>query len=185
MQLPPEAASLEGFRVVLDKWDIGPQISGRVLVASSNPGELAQKIQQTMPQFALQNITTDGKPVAFDLPKQLTAMLGNGSQGWIAANNKALVAGVGTGEDAQLGTALAAPAGDGSTLMRMHMDGKMYDVLGSWMQRMVAVLPSASQANLQQSMAVMTALSKIVKSINGTVSLTADGVQLNTSMTHR
>jgi len=185
VQMPPETASMLGFRVVLDKWDIGPQIAGRMLVASSNPAELAQKIQQTMPQFALKSIPTDGKPVAFDLPPRLQATLGGGNQGWIAANANALAVGIGDGEDAQLGSALNAPAGNGDTLLRMHFDGKMYPLLGSWISRFAAAMPATSQAQVQQEIAAFNLMGKMIQSADMDVQIDARGLHIDSVVRHR
>ena len=185
VQMPPEAASLLGFRLVLDKWDIGPQIAGRALVASSDPAELAQKIQQTMPQFALKSIPTDGKPVAFDLPPRLQAMLGGSNQGWIAANDKAVAGGVGEGEEAKLGGTLTAAAGNGDKLLRMHFDGKMYQLLGSWMGRFAAMAPAQSQAQVQAQVALFTQMSKMVESGDIGVKLDDKGLHFETDVKHR
>ncbi|TAN06193.1 MAG: hypothetical protein EPN36_04540 [Rhodanobacteraceae bacterium] len=185
VQMPPEAASLLGFRVVLDKWDIGPQIAGRVLVASSNPAELAQKIQQTLPQFALKTIPTNGKPVAFNLPPRLQAMLGSGSQGWITANDKALAVGVGDGEDSKLAGALSAPAGNGDTLMRVHFDGKMYQVLGSWIGRVAAMQPAANQAQVQGQVAMFNQMSRMIGAVDLDVKLDDSGLHVESDVKHR
>jgi len=185
VQMPPEASSMLGFRIVLDKWDIGPQIAGRMLVASSNPAGLAQKIQQTMPQFALKSIPTDGKPVAFDLPPGLQATLGGGSQGWIAANANALAVGIGDGEDTRLGKALNAPAGDGDTLLRMHFDGKMYPLLGSWISRFAAAMPATSQAQVQQQVAAFNLMGEMIQSADMDVKIDAKGLHVESVARHR
>jgi hypothetical protein len=185
VQMPPEAASLLGFRVVLDKWEAGPQIAGRALVASSNPAELVQKIQQTMPQFALKTIPIDGKPVAFDLPPRLQAMLGGSNQGWIAANAKALAIGIGDGEEARLGDTLGASAGNGDKLLRMHFDGKMYGIFASWLGRFAAMAPAASQAQVQQQVALFNQMSKMVASGDVDVKLDNDGLHFETEVKQR
>lgn len=185
LQMPPEAASMLGFRVVLDKWDIGPQIAGRMLVASSNPAELAQKIQQTMPQFALKSIPLDGKPVAFDLPARLQATLGGGSQGWIAANTKAIAVGIGDGEETRLVDALTAPAGNGDTLLRMHFDGRMYPLLGSWISRFAAAMPATSQAQFQQQVAAFDLMGKMIQSADMDVTIDARGLHIDSAVHHR
>jgi hypothetical protein len=185
VQMPPEAASLLGFRVVLDKWEAGPQIAGRALIASSDPAELVQKIQQTMPQFALKTIQTDGKPVAFDLPPRLQAMLGGNNQGWIAANDKALAVGIGEGEEARLGDTLGAPAGNGDKLLRMHFDGKMYGIFASWLGRFAAMAPATSQAQVQQQVALFNQMSKMVASGDVDVKLDNDGLHFETDVKHR
>ncbi|MBU6415721.1 MAG: hypothetical protein KJS83_00965 [Xanthomonadaceae bacterium] len=183
--MPPEAVSLLGFRLVLDKWDIGPQIAGRMLVASSNPAGLAQKIQQTMPQFALKSIPIDGRPVAFDLPPRLQAMLGGGNQGWIAANSGALAAGIGNGEDARLGNALSAPAGNGDTLLRMHFDGKMYPLLGSWISRFAVAMPATAQTQVQQEVAAFNLMGKMIQSADVDVKVDARGLHIDSVVQHR
>jgi rRNA maturation protein Nop10 len=185
VRLPPEAASVLGFRVVLDRWDAGPQIAGRALVASSNPAALAQKIQQTLPQFALKTIPTDGKPVAFALPPRFSAMLGGGKQGWIAADANALAIGAGDGEDAKLAGTLGAPAGDGDRLLRMHFDGKMYGVLGSWMGRFAVMAPTANQAQVQQQVAAFQQMGKIIGSVEADVRLDDKGLHFEADITHR
>jgi hypothetical protein len=185
VQMPPEAASLLGLRVVLDSWEAGPQIAGRVLVASSNPAALAQRIQQTLPQFALKTLSTDAKPVAFDLPARVQATLGGGSQGWIAANDKALVIGAGNGEEAKLAEALNAPAGDGERLFRMHFDGKMYGVLASWMGRLAAMAPAESQAQFEQQAAMFQQMGKVVASGDADAKLDDKGLHFDIGVKHR
>jgi len=185
VQMPPEAASLLGLRVVLDSWEAGPQIAGRVLVASSNPAALAQRIQQTLPQFALKTLSTDAKPVAFDLPARVQATLGGGSQGWIAANDKALVIGAGNGEEAKLAEALNAPAGDGERLFRMHFDGKMYGVLASWMGRFAAMAPAESQAQFEQQAALFQQMGKVVASGDADAKLDDKGLHFDIGVKHR
>ena len=185
VQMPPEAASLLGFRIVLDKWDIGPQIAGRALVASSDPAGLTQRIQQTMPQFALKTIPIDGKPVAFDLPPRLQAMLGGSNQGWIAASDKALTAGIGDGEEARLGGTLTAASGNGDKLLRMHFDGRMYQLLGSWIGRFAAMMPATNQAQVRQQVDLFNQMSKMVASADFDVKLDDDGLHFETKVKHR
>ncbi|MGH8216184.1 MAG: hypothetical protein ACREPZ_10885 [Rhodanobacteraceae bacterium] len=185
VQMPPEAASLLGFRVVLDQWEAGPQIAGRLLVASSDPAALAQKIQQTLPQFALKSIPTNGQPVAFALPPRLQAVLGGGNQGWIAANDKALAIGVGADEQAKLAGTLTAAAGNGDRMMRVHFDGKMYGVLGSWMGRIAAMAPAASQAQVQQQVAAFQQMGKMVASVDADGRLDDKGLHFDIDVTHR
>ncbi len=185
VQLPPEAASLLGVRFVLDKWEAGPQIAARVLVESSNPTEQVQKIQQTLPQFALKTIPADGKPVAFDLPSKFQAMLGGSNQGWIAANANALAMGVGDGEEANLPATLTASAGNGDRLLRTHFDGKMYGALGSWMGRFAAMVPAASQGQVQQQVAAFQQMGKMIESVDSDVLLDDKGLHFEAEVKHR
>lgn len=184
MAMPPEAASLEGVRLILDKWEAGPQLAGRLLVASSNPAELAQKIQ-SMPMFAMKTLATDGKPVAFDLPPGAQAMFGGATQGYVAANASALVAGFGAGEDAKLGDALTAAAGNGDTLFRLHSDGRIYAQVAGWMQRLATRLPSASPAQTQHTIDMMQNWSRLVKSQDFDVRLDANGLHFEGTTIHQ
>lgn len=185
VQMPPETASLMGFRLVLDRWDAGPQIAGRLLVASSDPAALARKIQQTLPQFALKSIPTNGQPVAFDLPPRVQGALGGGTQGWIAASANAIAIAAGDGEQAKLAATLTAPAGNGDRLLRMHFDGKMYGVLGSWMGRVATMAPAASQAQVQQQVAAFQQMGKMVASVDADARLDAQGLHFEVDVTHR
>lgn len=186
VQMPPEAASLLGIRVVLDQWDSNPtRIAGRVLVASSNPAELAQKIQQTLPQFALKTIGTDARPVAFGIPPNLQPVFGGNAQGWIAANPDAVAAGAGAGEDASLPRMLAAPAGNGDRMLRMHFDGRMFRTFADWMGRFAAIAPGATQARLQQRTAAFRQMSQIVASEDIDVKLDANGLHFDCVVKHR
>jgi hypothetical protein len=185
VQMPPEAESLLGFRMALDKWEAGPQIAARVLVASSNPAALVQKIQQTLPQFALRSIGTDGKAVAFDLPPRMQAMLGGGNQGWVAANHQAIAAGLGQGEDAKLAATLNAAGGNGDQLLRVHFDGKMYGVLGSWIGRFAAMAPAANQAQVQSMASLFQQMEKIVAAVDMDVKLDDKGLHIEADARHR
>ncbi|HEX5352751.1 MAG TPA: hypothetical protein VFW60_01590 [Rhodanobacteraceae bacterium] len=184
VRLPPQAASLLGFRVVLDKWDIGPQIAGRALVASSNPTELAQMVQRTLPQFALKTIPNNGKPVPFQLPPRMQPMIGSDS-GWVATNDKALAVGIGDGEDTRLADALAAPPGNGDKLLRIHFDGKMYQVFGSFISRFAAMAPAAGQARIRQQAAMLAHLQKLIASGDMDVKLDGQGLHLESVVQHR
>jgi hypothetical protein len=186
VQMPPEAASILGFRVVLDTWNTDPtQITGRVLVASSDTAALTQKLQQTLPQFALKSIPTDGKPVAFQLPPQFQTMLGSGTQGWIAADAHSLALGVGNGEDGKLAGTLTDAAGNGDRLLRMHFDGKLYQLFANFIGRFTAMMPPQKQAQMQQQVALMTLMSKMIQSADMDARLDDKGLHFDVDVRHR
>jgi len=70
---------------------------------------------------------------AQQMPADMTATLGQPA--WVAMSDKALVLGIGTGEDAKLGDMLKTPEGDAGRMMRMHLTGDMYQ---TWVQAMEA-----------------------------------------------
>ncbi|MGH8112984.1 MAG: hypothetical protein ACREPL_13865 [Rhodanobacteraceae bacterium] len=185
VQMPPEADSLLGFRVVLDTWTDGGQVAARGLVASSDPAALTRQIQQTLPQFALKTIPTDGKAVSFDVPPRLAAMLGGSAQGWVAANSYALALGVGAGEGAKMPATLTAEAGNGDRLMRVHLDGRVYALLGDWLGRLAGGVPGTSQAQIQQQAAALSEMGKLVASGDMDVKLDGTGLHLEADVKHR
>lgn len=184
VQLPPELDSLLGFRLVLDQPDQDWQIAGRVLVASSDARAWAGKVEQTLPQFALKSIPSDGKPVAFDLPPNLRPMLGGSGQGWIAANAHAVAIGVGDDEGAKLPEMLGAAAGHGDTLLRMHADGRMYPWLAGWIERFAAPMPPDRQAEARQTAAMLERMGRAVASQDLAVKVDDTGfhVQIDTRL---
>lgn len=176
VQMPPEAASIVGFRAVLDGADAGADVTGRVLIASSDAPALARHVEQTLPQFALKTIPPDGKPVAFDLPPNLRPMLGGSSQGWLAADGQAIALGIGGGEGPKLTGMLEAPAGNGDTLMRMHAQGAMYPLLAAWIDRFAAAMPPARQPQARQTAAMLERMGKAVASQDVALQLDDQGL---------
>src|ERR1700761_1988844 len=132
----PPFGDMQGLRIVLDTFAPDPnatlpKFSGRVLLASSNPTGLIAMGQMAMPALGQLKLSNDGKPVA--LPADMTATLGQPA--WVAMSDKALVLGIGAGEDAKLGDMLKTPEGDAGRMMRMHLTGDMYQ---TWVQAMEA-----------------------------------------------
>ena len=80
---------------------------------------------------------------------------------------------------------MTASAGKGNKLLRMHFDGKMYGILGSWMGRFAAMAPAASQAQVQQQVELFNQMSKMVESGDVDVKLDSDGLHFETDVKHR
>jgi hypothetical protein len=86
--------------------------------------------QMMTPALAQLKLTSDGKPAP--LPTDLTRMIGQPV--WAAMGEKALALGIGAGEDAKLADTLKEPSGEAGRMMRMHLDGAMYQ---SWIKLMM------------------------------------------------
>ena len=132
----PGVADLQGLRIALDSFApdanaLLPKFSGRVVIASNNPAGLLALGSVGLPALGQLKVSNDGKPV--QLPAQMTQSLGEPA--WVAMGDKALVLGIGTGEDAKLGDMLKASEGDAGRMMRMHLSGDMY---GAWVEAMQA-----------------------------------------------
>jgi hypothetical protein len=183
-QMPPQAASLLGMRVVLDNLVLGggpassPQVAGRLQVASTDPNALLQEAQKNLPQLAITPVKADGKPIAVTLPPQLQSLSGGASQGWIAADRHSIGVAMGAGEDARLATMLAADAGDGSTLLRMHLEGKLYGIFADFSDSLVKKMPPAMQPQLQQQGGMMRLYAKWLRSVDARVVLDDEGLHV-------
>jgi hypothetical protein len=81
--------------------------------------------------------------------------------------------------------ALNASAGNGDTLLRMHFDGKMYPLLGSWISRFAAAMPSTSQAQVQQQVAAFNLMGEMIQSADMDVKLDAKGLHMDSVVQHR
>jgi hypothetical protein len=183
-QMPPQVASLLGFRIVLDKLVLGggpassPQMAARLQVASTDPDALLQLAQKNLPQLAITEVKADGKPIAVTLPPQLQSLAGGASQGWIAADQHSIGIAIGDGEDTRLASMLTADAGDGSGLMRMHFDGKLYGTFADFSDSLVAKMPPAMQPQLQQQGEMMRLYAKWLRSVDARVTLDDEGLHL-------
>lgn len=141
----PPFGDIRGIRIVLDSFAPAPAggaiptVTGRVLLATKNPAGLIAMAQAVMPPLASVKLTNDGKPVA--LPTDLTAMVGQ--PGSAAMNDKALVIGLGAGEDAKLGDMLKDSTGDKGRMFRLHLTGEMYS---KWVDLMAEKADQMAQA---------------------------------------
>ncbi|MCP1374024.1 hypothetical protein [Dyella lutea] len=131
----PPFGDLLGVRIALDSLNAGngqgmPGFTGRIVVGTKNPAGLLAMGQMMTPALAQLKVSPDGTPVA--LPADMTRILSQ--PGWIAMGEKALALGIGTGEDAKLADTLKQPGGDAGQMMRLHLDGAMYQ---SWVKLMM------------------------------------------------
>ena len=64
-------------------------------------------------------------------------------------------------------------------------DGKMYGIFASWIGRFAAMAPAASQAQVQQQIALFNQMGKMVESGDVDVKLDNDGLHFETDVKHR
>lgn len=138
----PPFGDMLGLRLALDSFAPGksggmPSFTGRIVVGTSNPSGLLAMGQMMTPALAQLKISADGKPVA--LPADMTKMIGQPV--WAAMSSTALALGIGAGEDTKLADTLKEPGGDAGRMMRMHLDGSMYQ---SWIDMMQSRIDSLS-----------------------------------------
>jgi len=139
--LPP-LGDLLGLHVSLDTLnlaalessDVKPKLSGRFMVATSNPSGLVTMGGMISSAITELKLTPDGKPLA--LPAQVTEALG--MPVWAAMSDKGVALAVGQGEDSKLADTLKAPTGDAGRIFRMHLNGDMYQTWVKAMQQQSA-----------------------------------------------
>ena len=140
----PPFGDMLGLRIALDslapgKDSVMPAFSGRVVLGTSNPEGLLAMGQMMVPALAQLKPARDGKPQP--LPKDMASMLGQPA--WLAASEKALALGVGSGEDSKLADMLKESGGAAGQMTRMHISGAMYV---SWLQLMEQKLDTLAAA---------------------------------------
>lgn len=147
----PPIGDVRGLRIVIDSFKAAataqqmPQFTGRVVLATRNPaGLLAMGQAMLGGSFKL---AADGKSAP--LPQNITGMLG--MPGFAAMNDKAIVFGLGAGEDAKLGELLSASTGDAGRVSRLHLNGDMYrswvDVMAEKAQTYASSMAEAAGAD--------------------------------------
>lgn len=138
--VPPPLSNLLGLRFTLDKLVLGQdgmpdtaQTAGRLLVASDNPLLMVSMAQLGLPALKDLRLAPDGKPVALpsgSLPQPIPL--------FVAANNSALALAAGSNAEAALPAYLAAPAGDGKTLLHVRVTGDFYGLYGELIDKLMS-----------------------------------------------
>jgi hypothetical protein len=143
-------------------------------MASDNPAAALAMAQLALPPLKDLKIAADGKPVA--LPAGTVPKLDRPA--FVAMSPKTLAIAIGNGEDATLGTYLAAPAASEPVFMRMSFNGKFYAMLGHVMERAQAMLPPDKQAQLVQQSKMMAVYESWIRSADVELVATPTGIAL-------
>lgn len=176
--IPPPLSDLTGVRVVLDslqlKADGKPDMSGRALFASNNPGAALAMAQLTVPALKDFKLAPDGKAVALPAgiaPAGVPPL-------YAAMSDKAIAIGAGTGEDARLKPLLDAPAANQPVFLRIHGTGKIYDLLAEFMNQAISKLPANADkaAQLQAQTKLFKMYATWIRSFDMTMSANAGGI---------
>jgi hypothetical protein len=177
--IPPPASDLTGARFVLDKAeprDGGmPDVAGKLLFGSNNPGAALAMAQLALPALKDFKLAADGKPVALPAglaPASIPPL-------FAAMSDKAIAIGAGTGEDAELGQFLAAPAAKESVFLRMHFSGAIYGLMARFAATMKARLPADGQARIDQQSKLFAIYEKWIRSGDIALSATPTGIALH------
>lgn len=175
--VPPPLSDFTGLRLTLDhfSWpaDGEPDLSARLLVATSNPQALVGMAQMALPALAQLSIPTDGTPVA--LPADtIPSSVGFVPTLSVAMNANAVALASGGGD---LKTYLAAPAASDGQLMRFGFTGGFYALFGDLMGRFGAMLPAENQADLATQRELYALYAKWIKQSDLRINATPKGLE--------
>lgn len=150
--IPPPASDLTGARFTLDKVDLNaaggmPDVAGRLLMTSNNPGAVLAMAQLAVPQLKDLKLAADGKPVA--LPAGLVPRP-SAPPMFAAMNDKGIAIGAGAGEEAALGAFLTAAPASEAVFLRMSFSGKLYALIAQSADKMKAMLPAEQKTQWDQ-----------------------------------
>ncbi|HVJ61103.1 MAG TPA: hypothetical protein VM555_00100 [Tahibacter sp.] len=177
--IPPPASDLTGLRMTLTKLTLDngagkPDFAGKTLVALTNPMSALAMGQLVSPQLKDLKIAPDGKPVALPadlVPAQVPPL-------FAAMNDKAIAISVGAGEDAALGTYLAAPPAAEPVFFRMYFTGALYGQLGEWTKTFAAMLPEAQRKDIDDQRAMFALYQKWIRGADIKLTAKPNGIEL-------
>jgi len=178
--VPPPLSDLTGLRVAISRFALGatpdavPEVSGKLLMATTNPMAALAMAQLAMPALQKVKITTDGKPVAIPadaLPPMVPPIS-------VAMSDKAIALASGADDVAALGAFLAAPTASSAVFMRMHFSGAVYGWMTRSFEKMRAAMPADAQNHLAQQEKLLALYEKWLRSSEITLTAAADGIVL-------
>ncbi|MDR2013381.1 MAG: hypothetical protein LBQ20_10200 [Rhodanobacter sp.] len=174
--IPTPFSDLTGMRLTLDHIELHgkdvPDISARALVDMNNPLGAFGMAQLVLPQLKDVKIAADGKPVAVPLP-DLPASVPPLS---IALSDKAIALSAGKDTAVSLGDYLAAPSAATPIVMRVHMDGKIFDIFGTFIDQIKDTLTAEQLQVFELEKQIFAIDAKLLHSVDFEVEVNAHGI---------
>lgn len=156
-----------------------PEFTGRLVVASQNPGSLLGMAKSMLPGLGQAQIPDDGSVVA--LPQQ--AGLPIEAPLFAAMQGNALALGIGSDEQAALPAFLASDAQD-QPLLVIGMTGAFYGQFGEWQLHLLP--PGADPAQREQAEKEAKAMAelypKLFHRIDARIDVTERGIEMTQKM---
>jgi hypothetical protein len=177
--IPMPLSDLTGVRLTLDRLEPHgkdvPDFSARALLGLNNPMAAMGMAQLALPQLKDVKIAADGKPVAG--PPLSSGVLASVMPPLsIAMSDKAIALSAGKDAAAALGDYLAAAPAATLILVRMHFDGKVYGLFGTFFDQIKDTLPAEQAQQLELQKEIFTLYAKILRSVDFEVEASAHGI---------
>jgi hypothetical protein len=184
--IPPPLSDFTGLRVTISHfaWADGaakPDVSGIVLLGSSNPSFLTSLAQTTVPALAGLKLAADGKPVALPagvLPAEVAGDLDL----HVAMSANLLGVAVGKDESARLGAAIATPAAPAGTLLDSSYSGEIYTVFDQMIGRFGSAMPAEQRQQFESQRKLYAFYAKWFKRFEARVTAGSEGVDFSESV---
>jgi len=178
--IPPPFSDLTGFRFTLDKFEMKegatiPDVSGKMLMRTSNPLAVLAMAQLAVPQLATLKVQPDSKAVA--LPLGILPITTPPLS--IAMSNDALATSSGAGEDATLGAYLAAAPAKDPVFLRMHFTGKLYALMADMFTKFKAAMPADKQQQIDMQTKIFATYEQWMKSADITFVANPNGIAIH------
>ncbi|MEP7043295.1 MAG: hypothetical protein ABI843_09540 [Dokdonella sp.] len=184
--IPPPLSDLTGLRATISRfvWAEGtakPDVSGVVLLGSSNPAFLVNLAQVSVPGLSNVKLGADGKPVA--LPAgTVPADIAGDLEVHAAMSANALGIAVGKGEEARLGAAITAPAAPSGVLLDASYSGEIYALFGSLIGRFAEAMPPEQRDQLESQRKLYAFYATWFKRFDARVSVGNEGIDFRESV---
>jgi hypothetical protein len=179
--VPPPFSDAVGVRFTLDDFSFDPtgaekpDVSGKLLFASTNPQAALAMAQLAVPGLAKVKIAADGKPVA--LPPGIVPTP-QAPPMFVAMSDKAIAVGAGREQDKTLENYLRAPAANDAVFLRMYFSGKLYALLARSFEKLETMMPADQRSRYEQQKKMFAVYERLFRSGEITLTATASGIAL-------
>jgi hypothetical protein len=179
--VPPPFSDAVGMRFTLDNFTMEaagktPDVSGRMLFASTNPMAAVAMAQLAVPGLAKLKLAPDGKAVP--VPAELVPSP-SAPPLFVAMSDKAIGVAAGASQGATLENYLHAPAANEPVFLRMYFSGKFYGLLGQSFDKLEAMMPADKRTRYEQQKKMFALYEQALRSGEITLTATPSGIALH------
>lgn len=182
--LPPFVTTLKGFNVVVQQADVMPgappgDIKAMGVLSTENPMMLVGMAQGIIPDLAKLQVKPDGTPVALP-PIGAAPML---KDAFVAVKENLLGLSLGQGMSAEMTKLIEQKAAATQPLLAVSYDSSaLMDKVGKMTAGLAEAMPPEAKAEMERSMAMNTAVSKVLGLTSYTLEIGDKGLVLRQSV---
>ena len=179
--VPPPFSDAVGVRFTLDKFALdttakAPDVSGKLLFASSNPQAAMAMAQLAVPGLAKVKIAADGKAIA--LPPEIVPAA-SAPPLYVAMSAQAIGLAAGAEQGQSLEAYLRAPAATAPVFLRMYFSGRFYSLLAQSFDKLEPMLPADQRAGYERQKQLFSLYEQALRAVELTLTATPSGIALH------